>query len=157
MMDTILVTINRRGNTKPVLIREDLNAFTEEEKALWLDFAPSFFYEHEHFYHSDFHPAKNLIHWMIMSIHERFLSSEQEKKLAEWQQKLNKTNNGIDEIFDESDPCLISALMWSWLRQLRVGETRRDASLSLSLSRVVPGDHKRGLPSIFQDGCSRFR
>lgn len=124
MMDTILLTINHRKNAKPVFVREELKDFTEEEKETWLDFVPSFFYEREHFYHRDYRPSKEIIHCMTMSIHETLLSSEQEKKLTEWQLKLNRTNNGVDEVFDETDPCLISALMWSWLRQLKVGESR---------------------------------
>ncbi|CAF0855375.1 unnamed protein product [Rotaria sp. Silwood1] len=119
VIDTILVTINRRKNDKPVFVRENLQKLTEEEKATWLDFAPSFFYEHERLSHNDFSPYKQIIKCMITSIREDFLTSEQQTKIFSWKQKINKTNNGIDEIFEETDPCVISGLLWSWLRLLK--------------------------------------
>jgi len=120
MIDTILVTLNRRKNAKPVFIRENLENFTEEEKATWLDFAPSFFYEHERLSHNDFSSYKQIINCMIMSIQEDFLTSEQQMKILSWKQKINKINNGIDEIFEETDPCIISAILWTWLKLLKV-------------------------------------
>jgi hypothetical protein len=122
LIDTILITLNRRVNVKPVFVRENLHNLTEAEKATWLDFAPSFFYEHERLSHSDFSPYKQIIHCMIMSIREDFLTSEQQTKISSWKQKINKINNGIDEIFEETDPCVISGLLWSWLRLLKVTE-----------------------------------
>ncbi len=85
-----------------------------------MDFAPSFFYEHERLSHNDFSPCKEIINCMIMSIREDFLTSEQQTKISMWKQKINKTNNGIDEVFEEIDPCVISGIMWNWLRLLRV-------------------------------------
>jgi hypothetical protein len=120
MIDTILVTLNRRVNAKPVFVRKNFKHFTEEEKATWLDFAPSFFYEHERLSHNDFSPYKQIINCMITSIREDFLTSEQQTKISSWKQKLNKINNGIDEIFEETDPCVISGVLWAWLRLLKV-------------------------------------
>jgi len=120
MIDTILITLNRRANVKPVFVRENLKNLTEEEKATWLDFAPSFFYEHERLSHKDFSPYKQIINCMIMSIQDDFLTSEQQMKISSWKQKINKINNGIDEIFEETDPCVISGLLWNWLRLLKV-------------------------------------
>jgi hypothetical protein len=85
-----------------------------------LDFAPSFFYEHERLSHNDFSPYKQIINCMITSIREDFLTSEQQTKISSWKQKLNKINNGIDEIFEETDPCVISGVLWAWLRLLKV-------------------------------------
>ncbi|CAF2870943.1 unnamed protein product [Rotaria sp. Silwood2] len=118
MIDTILVTLNCRAKDRPVFVRENLQKLTEEEKATWLDFAPSFFYEHERLSHNDFSPYKQIINCMIMSIREDFLTSEQQMKIFSWKQKINKTNNGIDEIFEETDSCIISGLLWAWLRLL---------------------------------------
>ncbi|CAF5161429.1 unnamed protein product, partial [Rotaria sp. Silwood1] len=81
--------------------------------------ATSFFYEHERLSHNDFSPYKQIIKCMITSIREDFLTSEQQTKIFSWKQKINKTNNGIDEIFEETDPCVISGLLWSWLRLLK--------------------------------------
>ncbi|CAF3524220.1 unnamed protein product [Rotaria sordida] len=119
MIDTILVTLNRRAKDKPVFVRKNLQNLTEEEKATWLDFAPSFFYEHERLSHNDFSPYKQIINCMIMSIREDFLTSEQQTKIFSLKQKINKTNNGIDEVFEETDPCIISGLLWTWLRLLK--------------------------------------
>jgi hypothetical protein len=120
MIDTILITLNRRVNAKVIFVRKNLQTLTEEEKATWLDFAPSFFFEHERLSHNDFSPFKQIINCMILSIHEHFLTSEQQTKISSWKQKINKTNNGIDEVFEETDPCVISALMWTWLKLLKV-------------------------------------
>ncbi|CAF1294181.1 unnamed protein product [Adineta ricciae] len=119
MIDTILLTINRRSKAKPVFIRESFQSFTDEEKATWLDFVPSFFYEHERLSHENFSPYEQIINCLIMSINEDFLTSDQQMKISTWKQKINKTNNGIDEIFGETDPCIISGLLWSWLRLLK--------------------------------------
>lgn len=116
----MLLTLNRRVNDKPVFVRDNLQKLTEEEKAMWLDFVPSFFHDHENLSHSDFSPHKQIINCMIMSIQEDSLTSEQQTKVLEWKQKINKKNNGIDKIFDETDPCVISALLWSWLKLLKV-------------------------------------
>ena len=120
LIDTILITLNHRKNAKPVFVRRNLQEFTEDEKATWLDYAPSFFYEHEWPSHSDFRPYKQIINCLITSIREEFLTSEQQSKISSWKQKINKTNNGIDELFEETDPCVISGLLWSWLRLLKV-------------------------------------
>jgi hypothetical protein len=120
LIDTILITLNRRVNAKPVFVRENLHEFTEAEKATWLDYAPSFFYEHEYSSRNDFSPYKQIINCLITSIREEFLTSEQQSKISSWKQKINKTNNGIDEIFEETDPCVISGLLWNWLRLLKV-------------------------------------
>ncbi|UJR23710.1 hypothetical protein I4U23_026691 [Adineta vaga] len=119
MIDTILITINRRVKAKPVFIRESFQSFTDEEKATWLDFAPSFFYEHERLSHHDFSSYQQIINCMIMSIHEDFLTSDQLMKISTWKQKINKVNNGIDEIFEETDPCIISGVLWTWLKLLK--------------------------------------
>ena len=132
MIDTILITLNRRRNVKPVFVRENLHKLTEEEKSTWLDFAPSFFYEKERLTHSDFSPYKQIIHCMITSIREESLTSEQQAKIASWKQTINKVNNGIDEVFDETDPCVISALLWTWLRSLKVMENERVGSSEYS-------------------------
>ncbi|CAF3772889.1 unnamed protein product [Rotaria socialis] len=118
-IDTILLTLNRRVKDKPVFVRENLQTLTAEEKATWLDFAPSFFYEHERLSHSDFSPYKQIINCMILSIQEDFLTSEQQLKVLALKQKINKINNGVDEIFEETDPCIISAVLWTWLRLLK--------------------------------------
>ncbi|CAF2127776.1 unnamed protein product [Rotaria magnacalcarata] len=118
-IDMILLTLNRRVKDKPVFVRENLQTLTAEEKATWLDFAPSFFYEHERLSHSDFSPYKQIINCMILSIQEDFLTSEQQLKVLALKQKINKVNNGVDEIFEEADPCIISALLWTWLRLLK--------------------------------------
>jgi hypothetical protein len=120
MIDTILITLNRRANFKPVFVREKLENLNEEEKAIWLDFAPSFFYEHERLSHKDFSPYKQIINCMIMSIQDDFLTSEQQTKISSWKQKINKINNGIDEVFEETDSCVISGILWNWLRLLKV-------------------------------------
>ena len=120
MIDTILITLNRRVNVKPVFVRENLRNLTEEEKATWSDFAPSFFYEQERLVHNDFSPYKQIISCMITSIREDFLTPEQQTKISSWKQKINKINNGIDEIFEETDPCVISGLLWNWLKLLKV-------------------------------------
>jgi hypothetical protein len=57
---------------------------------------------------------------MIMSVNEDFLTPEQQKKIYSWKQKINKINNGIDEVFEEIDPCIICGLLWTWLRLLKV-------------------------------------
>ena len=57
---------------------------------------------------------------MITSIDNAFLTSEQQAKISSWKQKINKKNNGIDEIFEETDPCIVSGLLWTWLRILKV-------------------------------------
>ncbi|CAF1073880.1 unnamed protein product [Adineta steineri] len=119
MIDTILITVNRRVNAKPVFIRENLQSFNEEEKATWVDFAPSFFYEHERLSHNDFSPYEQIINCMIMSIQPDFLTPDQQIKILSWKQKINKINNGIDEVFDETDPCVISGLLWTWLKLLK--------------------------------------
>ena len=31
---------------------------------------------------------------------------------------MNETNEGMDELLDESDPSVLIALIWSWLNQL---------------------------------------
>lgn len=124
-MDTILITLNRRRNIKPIFVRENLDKLTEEEKSTWLDFVPSFFYEHERLAHNNFSPFKQIIHCMITSIQEEQLTQEQRNKISSWKQKINKTNNGIDEVFEETDPCVISALLWTWLRLLKVMKDER--------------------------------
>ena len=123
LIDSILVTVNRRRNATPVFVRANVETFTDEEKATWLDFAPSFFYEHEHLLHHDFNPSKQIMHCLCLSINSDLLSTDQQVKIAAWKQKINKTNNGIDEVFEETDPCVISALMWNWLKLLKVRTT----------------------------------
>lgn len=107
-------------NSKTTLVREKVFHLTDEQKAEWLDFVPSFFYENERSTHHDFVPYRQIINCMITSIQEEFLTSEQQTKILLWKQKINKINNGIDEIFEEIDPCVISALLWTWLRLLEV-------------------------------------
>ena len=99
MMDTILLTINHRKGRSPVFVRKNLQTFTDEEKTTWLDFAPSFFYEHEHFPHRDFLPAKEILRGVIRSLDSTFLSADQQTKISAWKQKLNKMNNGANELF----------------------------------------------------------
>ena len=120
MIDTILLTINRRSNIKPIFVRNNLNSFTDEEKRIWLDFAPSFFYENEHFSTREFLPAKKILQSMITSMSDVSLSSTQQTKIIELKRKINNKNHGVDEIFDETDPAVISALMWSWILSLKV-------------------------------------
>lgn len=120
MIDTVLITLNRRKNIKPVAVGEHFESLSEEEKSTWLDFAPSFFYEHERLLDKKNFPCKQIINSMIISIREDFLTSQQQTQISAWKQKINKTNDGIDEIFEETDPCVISGVMWTWLRLLKV-------------------------------------
>ena len=129
LIDTILITLNRRRNVQPVFVRENLDKLTDEEKSTWLDFAPSFFYEHERLAHNNFSPYKQIIQCMITSIYDENLTSEQQSKISSRKQTINKVNNGIDEVLEETDPCVISALMWTWLRLLKVTENVREVCL----------------------------
>jgi len=120
MIDTVLLTINRRAKAKPIFVRENLDNLTEDEKAVWLDFAPSFFYEQARLSNQDFSPFPQILNCMLMSITEDALTEDQRTKISSWKQKINKKNNGIDEVFEETDPCVISALLWNWLKILKV-------------------------------------
>jgi len=121
MIDTILLTINRRKASRPIFFRKNLQNFSDEEKETWLDFAPSFFYEHEHLTHRDFLPAKQIFSSILRSINNEFLSADQQTKISTWKQKLNKTNDGVNDLFvNENDPSVIAGLMWSWLKLLKV-------------------------------------
>lgn len=121
MIDTILLTINRRKTSRPIFFRKNLQNFSDEEKETWLDFAPSFFYEHEHLTHRDFLPAKQIFSSILRSINNEFLSTDQQTKISTWKQKLNKTNDGVNDLFvNETDPSVLAGLMWSWLKLLKV-------------------------------------
>lgn len=120
MMETVLLTINTRGRKKPIFIRNPNRILTNDEERTWLDFAPSFFYESEHQLHPDYVPCKEIMGCMIRSIDESFLTSEQESKVNEWKRKINRVNDGVEQLFEETDPCVISCLMWTWLRLLKV-------------------------------------
>jgi hypothetical protein len=120
MIDTSLITLNRRQNGQFIVVRENLTSLSDGEKETWLDFAPSLFYEREHHTYRDCIPAGDIVQCLIRAIDERCLSSDQQRKLSQWKVKLNRTNGAIDDIFDETDPCIISALMWSWLKLLKV-------------------------------------
>ncbi|CAF1564166.1 unnamed protein product [Didymodactylos carnosus] len=120
IIDTILVTVNQRYGTKPLFVKENLKILTDLEKATWLDFVPSFLYERERLSNDNFVSAHDVINGLILSTAEHLLPSDQKQKIQNWKHRINKTNNGIDEIFEEKDPTIIGAIMWSWLRSLKI-------------------------------------
>ncbi|CAF0767368.1 unnamed protein product [Didymodactylos carnosus] len=119
IIDTVLVTINRRKGSKPCDVRKNLKNLTEAEKNMWSNFAPVVLHDREQLLNSN--SAQEVINGIILSIVEHLLTSDQKQKIQNLKHKMNSNNNGIDEIFEETDPTVIGAIMWSWLRSLKCG------------------------------------
>ncbi|XP_053233733.1 protein tyrosine phosphatase domain-containing protein 1 isoform X1 [Podarcis raffonei] len=55
----------------------------------------------------------------LADVNEFMGSEEKEKKVEMWQKELNSQNGAWDRICSETDPFILSSLMWSWIEQLK--------------------------------------